>query len=178
MAEVFQAAGEVLYRKRSWSQKFIGDAIMAVWAHAEEKVSGAELLNIFDVIAEFEEIFRPLQRKFDLINPLRFGCGINTGHASIGNIGSASSSDFTALGDAVNKAFRLESATKELGYDIMIGESVVDFMSPPLAPDQRPESMNVTLKGYDAPEVAYPLRFEDLGNFSSRIAHNEMRAQA
>ena len=160
MAEVFQAAGEVLYRKRSWSQKFIGDAIMAVWAHVGDRLTGPELLNIFDVISEFEEIFRPLQRKFDLINPLKFGCGINTGHASIGNIGSASSADFTALGDAVNKAFRLETATKEHGVDILIGSSVIEFLAPPLAPDNCPEGQRYDLKGYDEPELGR-CRFAD-----------------
>jgi adenylate cyclase len=175
MADIFQAAGEVLYRKRSWSQKFIGDAIMAVWVHVDDRVSGAELLNIFDVISEFEEIFRPLQRKFDLLNPLRFGVGINTGHASIGNIGSASSADFTALGDSVNKAFRLETATKETGHDILMGESVVEFLFPPLPPEKRPDSMHVDLKGYEGPELAYPLKFAELGAFSDQLAKNEAR---
>ena len=176
MADIFQAAGEVLYRKRSWSQKFIGDAIMAVWAHPDDKISGAELLNIFDVISEFEEIFRPLQRKYDLINPLRFGCGINTGHASIGNIGSASSADFTALGDAVNKAFRLETATKETGSDILIGSSVMEFLSPQLVESDLPEGTHIALKGYDEPELAYPLKFADLGAFSNTLAKNGTRA--
>jgi adenylate cyclase len=175
MADIFQAAGEVLYRKRSWSQKFIGDAIMAVWAHTDERVTAAELLNIFDVISEFEEIFRPLQRKFDLLNPLRFGCGINSGHASIGNIGSASSADFTALGDAVNKAFRLETATKETGHDILIGGSVLSFLKPSLALSDMPEGIHIPLKGYEEPELAYPLHFNELGALSTTLAKLQER---
>ncbi len=175
MADIFQAAGDVLYRKRCWSQKFIGDAIMAVWVHVDNKVQGAELLNIFDVISEFEEIFRPLQRKFDLINPLKFGVGINTGLASIGNIGSASSADFTALGESVNKAFRLETATKGIGCDILMGESVVEFLSPPLPLEGRPDIIEVTLKGYEGTERAYPFKFTDLGAFSDQLATNQAR---
>lgn len=178
MADIFQAAGEVLHRKRSWSQKFIGDAIMAVWAHPQNHVTGAELLNIFDVISEFEEIFRPLQRKFDLLNPLRFGCGINTGHATIGNIGSASSADFTALGDAVNKAFRFESATRDTGHDIVIGGSVIRFLSPQLAESDLPESRQLTLKGYEERELAYLLNFPDLGAFSEKLAKNATKPGA
>ncbi len=176
MADIFQAAGEVLYRKRSWSQKFIGDAIMAVWAHTEDKITSSELLNIFDVISEFEEIFRPLQRKYDLLNPLRFGCGINTGHASIGNIGSASSADFTALGDAVNKAFRLETATKETGHDILIGSSVLAFLRPPIGPADTPTSISISLKGYEEPETAYPLMLGDLGALSNALAKSQSQA--
>ncbi len=170
MAEVFRAAGKVLNTKHAWSQKFIGDALMGVWAHAGDKIRPAELLNIFDVIAELQEIFRPLQKQFDLLRPLQFGCGINTGFAAIGNIGSASAQDFTAMGDAVNKTFRFETATKEHGCDILIGQSVFDFMSPAPAQSSLPERLEIDLKGYEGKEAAYGFNFADLSGLSSRIA--------
>jgi adenylate cyclase len=172
MAEVFRSAGQVLDSKRAWSQKFIGDALMGVWAHPSDTLSAAELLNIFDVIGELQEIFRPLQRQFDLLRPLQFGCGINTGFAAVGNIGSASAQDFTAMGDAVNKTFRLETATKEMGCDILIGASTIELLRPQLQPDQLPEQKELELKGYDAKEVAFGLNFADLSGFSSRVAKN------
>ena len=48
---------------------------------------------------------------------------INTGPAAIGNMGSATRFDYTAIGDAVNVAARLESATKERKVDLLISES-------------------------------------------------------
>ena len=87
-----------------------------------------------------------------------------------------SSADFTALGDAVNKAFRLETATKETGSDILIGSSVMQFLSPQLAENDLPEGTHIALKGYEEPELAYPLKFADLGAFSNTLANNGMRA--
>jgi adenylate cyclase len=172
MAEVFRGAGEILEQKKAWSQKYIGDAIMAVWAHSNDRITAADLLRVFDVIGEFQDLFRPMQKQFDLLKPLEFGCGINTGFASIGNIGSASSSDFTALGDSVNKAFRLESATKGSGFNILMGDRVLEYLSPALPESQLPQTLDLELKGYDEKARAYALTFEDLSSLSANIATN------
>ena len=52
---------------------------------------------------------------------IEIGIGINTGEAVIGNMGSDTRFDYTAIGDAVNLAARLESSTKEVGEDLVIG---------------------------------------------------------
>jgi adenylate cyclase len=68
---------------------------------------------------------------------IEIGVGTNTGFAVIGNMGSATRFDYTAIGDAVNVAARLESATKEVGHDILIGENTkngVDFKLKLLSP--------------------------------------------
>lgn len=170
MSEIFRSAGQILDRQNAWSQKFIGDAIMAVWTHTNDRMAPAELLRVFDVIGEFQEMFRPLHRQFDLLKPLEFGCGINTGFCSIGNVGSASAADFTAMGDTVNKAFRLETASKESGCNILIGQQVFEYLSPPLAPEKWPESAELTLKGYDGVEHGFPLKFDDLSDLASKVA--------
>lgn len=172
MAEVFRGAGEILESKKAWSQKYIGDAVMAVWAHSNDRITAADLLRIFDVIGELQDLFRPLQKRFDLLQPLEFGCGLNTGFASIGNIGSAASSDFTALGDSVNKAFRLESATKGSGFNMFIGESVLEYLTPALPADARPEILDLELKGYEEKIRAYALNFDDLSTLSANVAKN------
>jgi adenylate cyclase len=56
---------------------------------------------------------------------IEIGIGVNTGYAVIGNMGSDTRFDYSAIGDAVNTAARLESATKEAGVDILIGEATI-----------------------------------------------------
>jgi len=54
---------------------------------------------------------------------IAIGIGINSGEAIIGNMGSDQRFDYTAIGDAVNTAARLESSTKEVGKDLIIGQN-------------------------------------------------------
>lgn len=162
MAEIFRAAGELLTAKRSWSQKYIGDAIMSVWVHDKPTVEPTELAGIIDIILELQRLFKDLEVRFKLERPLSFGAAINTGYASIGNMGSAALADFTALGDTVNKAFRLEAATRTLDCDLILGRSVIEFLAPPIPIEKRPALIETNLKGYDAPEKLATFRFDEI----------------
>ena len=64
---------------------------------------------------------RQLQK--ELPEPVAIGIGLNSGEAVIGNMGSDTRFDFSGIGDAINIAARLESATKEVGVDILIGDA-------------------------------------------------------
>ncbi len=170
MSEIFQRAGELLYRSKSWSQKYIGDAVMGVWVHSGPQVTVPELTGVLDVYLDMYKFFQDLEARTELPQPLSFGAGINTGYASIGNMGSATVSDFTAMGDTVNKAFRLETCTRDLKCDMVVGHSVLDFLVPPLAPDKRPPSIEVEIKGYDKPERAIALWHADIPAFSAIVS--------
>ena len=98
--------------------KFIGDACMAIFnspldldEHEQRAVACAQ---------DMRTAIKALQK--ELPEPVAIGIGVNTGEAVIGNMGSNSRFDYSAIGDAVNTAARLESATKEAGVDILIGE--------------------------------------------------------
>jgi len=99
--------------------KFIGDACMAIFnapldidEHEKRAVACAR---------DMRTAIRMLQK--ELPEPIAIGIGVNTGEAVIGNMGSDTRFDYSAIGDAVNTAARLESATKEVGVDILLGES-------------------------------------------------------
>ena len=99
--------------------KFIGDACMAIFnapldldEHEKRAVACAR---------DMRTAIRMLQK--ELTEPIAIGIGVNTGEAVVGNMGSNTRFDYSAIGDAVNTAARLESATKEAGVDLLIGES-------------------------------------------------------
>ena len=99
--------------------KFIGDACMAIFnapldldEHEQRAVACAR---------DMRTAIRMLQK--ELTEPIAIGIGVNTGEAVVGNMGSDTRFDYSAIGDAVNTAARLESATKEAGVDLLIGES-------------------------------------------------------
>jgi adenylate cyclase len=95
--------------------KYIGDAMMAIF-NAPIDQDNHENAAIQTAIQ--------IQKTMQVSGmPLKIGIGINTGEAVIGNMGSESRFDYTAIGDAVNTAARLESATKDVGVDILIGEN-------------------------------------------------------
>ena len=169
MSEIFREIGAVLFRNKSWSQKYIGDAVMAVWLHPGASVMPEELAVVIDTIAQINLIIEPMQQRFSLPRPLAFGAAINTGYAQIGNMGSTAIADFTALGDTVNKAFRLESSCKELGCEIVVGKSALDMLKPPIPDHMRPPMTHVSIKGYDAPETVYRLMFRDLPRLANLV---------
>jgi adenylate cyclase len=99
------------------TDKFIGDAGMFIFNapldldnHEEKAVQAA--IDIRKGMAEANL-------------GIEIGIGVNTGYAVIGNMGSDTRFDYSAIGDAVNTAARLESATKEAGVDILIGEATI-----------------------------------------------------
>jgi len=104
--------------------KFIGDACMAIF-NAPLCIDGHEKRAVA-CAQDMRTAIRMLQK--ELPEPIAIGIGVNTGEAVIGNMGSDNRFDYSAIGDAVNTAARLESATKEAGVDILIGESTAKKM--------------------------------------------------
>jgi len=109
--------------------KYIGDAMMAIFNAPLDldKHAHVAIECSLDILKNMSELNIELaQRK---LPPVAIGIGINTGEAVIGNMGSEMRFDYTAIGDAVNIAARLESATKEVGEDILIGKDTKNYCS-------------------------------------------------
>lgn len=164
MGQFIRESGSLLRAEGAWGQKYIGDAVMAIWMH-DTGHSGADFaLKALHSVQCISEIAGSLRERFHLDQPVRVGAGVNTGFASIGNLGSAAGADHTALGDAVNKAFRLESATKDAGCDILIGQSTLSHLERKMATTAF-EIRRVPLKGYASPETCYGMSFATLARF-------------
>jgi adenylate cyclase len=97
--------------------KYIGDAMMAIF-NAPIDLPKHETVAVLCA----EEIQENI-KKANL--GIEIGLGINSGFAVIGNMGSNTRFDYSAIGDAVNLAARLESSTKEVGEDIVIGYDTI-----------------------------------------------------
>ena len=98
--------------------KYIGDAMMAIF-NAPIDLPNHETSAVLCAI-EIKEKMQKANLGIDI------GIGINTGEAVIGNMGSNTRFDYSAIGDAVNLAARLESSTKEVGEDIVIGYNTIN----------------------------------------------------
>ena len=103
--------------------KYIGDAMMAIFGapldldnHEDWAIKCAKQIQI-----NMEELNKEFTAKG--LPPIQIGIGINSGDAIIGNMGSDQRFDYTAIGDAVNIAARLESGTKAAEVDVLIGIS-------------------------------------------------------
>lgn len=163
---LFREGGLLLQQRGAWAQKYIGDAIMAVWVHKDwGDPNQEEFVRILDGLWRLTAVTNRLQEQFDLDQPIRVGAGINTGLASIGNVGSIAASDYTALGDVVNKAFRLESATRGAGCDVLIGKDSHLWMGKIGGLEALFQPCTVTLKGYAEPVAAFRGDMTEIGDF-------------
>ncbi len=105
--------------------KFIGDAVMAFWnAPAQEKAHAR--LACAAVLACQEAVKRLYASPSWSVPPLRTRFGLHAGEAMVGHFGAPERLSYTALGDSVNLASRLEGLCKQYGVDVLASEAVVE----------------------------------------------------
>tara|TARA_R100001460_G_scaffold401_4_gene1950 strand:- start:1317 stop:3050 length:1734 start_codon:yes stop_codon:yes gene_type:complete len=124
--------------------KYIGDAMMAIFN------APLDLPHHEQVAVECAKEIQENIEKADI--GVAIGVGVNTGEAVIGNMGSDTRFDYSAIGDAVNTAARLESATKEAGVNILIGEETEKFCGHHLK-SVKP----IKVKGKEKPLIIYTI---------------------
>ena len=123
----FRDASAVIESHGGVIDKFIGDAVMAYWLGGGEAANPKIARGPLDSALELVEAARLYNGQLVARHPeLSFavGCGIHMGEAMFGNIGSSARRDFTAIGDCVNIAFRLESQCKELKRAIIVSGEI------------------------------------------------------
>jgi len=161
----FAEADRITQHHGGTAQKHIGDAVMAVWMHGDQGGEHVEILRILQAVSEIARMTGSLHQSFELPEPVRIGAGLNTGAAVLGNTGGAAGGDFTAIGDAVNVAFRLESATKELSTDLVLGTATFDPLRRSSLAVRYFRPAEANLKGYDSPVQAWHISFAALSEF-------------
>ena len=110
--------------------KFIGDAIMAVWGNVRSLGTAQDAKNCARAALGMRRELRELNQKWRDQGRmgLGMGIGINQGEVIVGNIGSQERMDPTVIGDSVNLASRLEGLTRIYGVDILVGASAAELV--------------------------------------------------
>ena len=129
----FTAMSEVVHKHHGTVDKFIGDGLMAFFG-APEPLERPER-NAFDaaqeMIARLAEVNAQLAREGE--EPLKIGIGLHSGEIVVGHIGSRERHNYTAIGDVVNVASRLEGLTKNAGAVIICSRTVAEALGFPPA---------------------------------------------
>lgn len=120
--EYFEAMVDIIFKYHGTLDKFIGDGMMVVFGAPEDDNCQEE-----HAIKAALEMGRELSRLCDKWKhgkdaAISIGIGINTGMAIVGNIGSHRHMEYTAIGDTVNLASRIESLTKDAGHSILVSD--------------------------------------------------------
>lgn len=120
------AMTDIVFDTKGTLDKYIGDAIVAIWGapleignHAQYAVEGA--IKMIEVLPGINEEFRMLGRP-----EFNVGIGLNSGECSVGNMGSERIFSYTALGDNMNLGARLESLCKYYGTQILISDMTLE----------------------------------------------------
>ncbi len=123
LREYLTALTEAVFLQGGTVDKYIGDCIMALYNVPFEDPDHAA--RAVHTALEFQKRTQALSARWEatLGMPLKNGVGINTGDAVVGTMGARQRLEYTAIGDTVNLASRLESITKEFGSPIIISES-------------------------------------------------------
>ncbi|MBS1150375.1 MAG: adenylate/guanylate cyclase protein [Myxococcaceae bacterium] len=120
--QYLDAMVKVLIRHGAYVDKFEGDAIMAFWNAPRHAVDHA--VHACQAILEMRAAAKKLSVEWKAAGQPEFGVryGLNTGVAIVGNMGATDKINYTAIGDNVNLASRLEGANKQYGTELMISE--------------------------------------------------------
>ena len=125
--EYLDLVASCIHRHGGTLDKFIGDAAMAIWnaPYDTEDHTLAAVRAALDMQREAAPLEQKLSEKYG--QSVRFGIGINSGEVIIGNIGASFRMDYTAIGDTVNTAARLESSANP--GQILISRAAADLIS-------------------------------------------------
>lgn len=135
--------------------KYIGDAVMMVFNQYDKKDAANNSIKCaIEMLAKMKIITQNLkERGLPVIEQI--GIGIHFGAVIAGDIGSKNRVNYTYIGDTVNIASRLESKTKELGYELIISDVVYQMLLPELQNHFKKHHEGIVLKGKSQEFIVY-----------------------
>ncbi|MBI3326107.1 MAG: adenylate/guanylate cyclase domain-containing protein [Nitrospinae bacterium] len=133
LGDYLPQAARIVFKHGGTVDKFIGDAVMAIFG--SPKTYGDDARRAVQTGIELIELIKVVAPKWSTVigRPMKVGVGVNSGDAVVGSIGAEIRADFTAIGDTVNLASRLEGLTKELGVSMLVSETTAAEMQDSIA---------------------------------------------
>ena len=122
--KIYGKAGPIVREHNGFIDKYIGDAVMALFEKADDAVACG--IDIYKAIVHDPETAKELN-----ISDINIGIGIHTGMAMIGIVGETERLSGTVISDTVNLSSRLESITKQYQTAMLISKDTVDRLSSP-----------------------------------------------
>ena len=143
--ELFECIVPIIARHRGHVDQFVGDGLLAVWGAPDRTADHADrAVQCAVEIARTVNSRRP--------GGFEVGVGVNSGKVVAGSIGGAGRLSFSVIGDAVNRASRVEAKTRETGDPVLITEETRALLSETIEVDSRGE---LEIRGYDEPIALY-----------------------
>lgn len=121
----FFEMGRVINNNNGYIDKYMGDGIMAIFGLESEDTSSfcqSAVKTALEMFSVLDDLNLYLEKYFDTV--FKIGVGIHFGEAVVGELGHPSRKQFSAIGDVVNIASRVETATKQANAPLLITEAV------------------------------------------------------
>ena len=131
--ELFECQVPAIDRHGGEVLKFMGDGMLAIFAISEQQSAQAAAQAAADAGREAFQALTALNgvRQGRGADPIRFGLSLHVGEVAYGNIGGSNRLDFTAIGNAVNLASRIEGLTSKLGKHLLLSDEVARLLARP-----------------------------------------------
>ena len=161
----FSAMSDIIFAHNGTLDKYIGDGLMALFG--APTATPQDAANAVSVAVQMQRRMKQLNAEFraEGLQEISIGTGLHTGEATVGYIGSERRTEYTAIGDTVNTASRLESNTR--GGQILLSEATLRAIPEGLFPVQQHEPL--TVKNRAQPVQVYEVLWqqpEDTGSLT------------
>ena len=137
--------GEAIHRHDGYIDKYMGDGVMALFGMCgcgSEMASNQAVSAALEIIEALETFNLYMKEQFG--ETFRIGIGVHVGEVVVGEVGHPHRRQLTALGDVVNTASRIESATKEFSTSLLVSEAVHQYVQHAVKTGRR---VNASMKG-------------------------------
>jgi adenylate cyclase len=172
----FRQATEIMTAHGSLVDQYVGEGLLCLWIHQADaeirQMAITEILAAFQTLQALQDMSESLNRELQLPSALRIGAAVNTGYAYVDESEEQSEGNyplFQVIEDGISKTFALETAIREVGLDIALGEKAYGLTpySGVLLPFKQ-YFLNVS--GYEQPLLTYGGSFLGMVQFLEKVS--------